>query len=84
MKANKSNKNSHNLYVKRGSLDKIIASREMISSGENKLFDNEEIFKWSFDILSALTYLRTKCIVHRDVKPQFVFFLKLLFFSIKK
>jgi serine/threonine protein kinase len=54
----------------------------MITNGENKLFDNEEIFKWSYDILNALTYLRTKCTVHRDVKPQFVFFLKLLFFSL--
>ncbi len=52
-------------------MDKIIASREMLfPSGESKHFDNEEIFKWSYDILSALTYLRGKCIVHRDVKPQ--------------
>jgi serine/threonine protein kinase len=60
----------NNFKQKRGSLDKIIASRGMLPSGESKLFDNEEIFRWSYDILSALTYLRSKCIVHRDVKPQ--------------
>jgi serine/threonine protein kinase len=51
-------------------LDKIIASREMLPSAESKHFDNEVIFRWTYDILSALTYLRSKCIVHRDVKPQ--------------
>ncbi len=51
-------------------MDKIIASREMLPSDESKHFDNEEIFGWSYDILSALAYLRSKCIVHRDVKPQ--------------
>jgi hypothetical protein len=56
---------------KRGSLDKITASREMLPSDESKHFDNEEIFGWSYDILSALAYFnRSKCIVHRDVKAQ--------------
>jgi serine/threonine protein kinase len=44
----------------------------MLPSGQFQFFDNEEIFKWSYDILRALKYLRNKCIVHRDVKPQYV------------
>ena len=55
---------------KRGSLDKIIARREKSPDGENKLFNDKELFVWSNDILSALVYIRQKNIVHRDVKPQ--------------
>ena len=51
-------------------MDKIIASREMMPDGQSKLFDDEEIYKWSYDILNALAYIRSKNIVHRDVKPQ--------------
>ncbi len=55
---------------KRGSLDKIIARREMSPDGKSKLFDDKELYLWSNDILSALVYIRQKNIVHRDVKPQ--------------
>ena len=55
---------------KRGSLDKIIAKREMTPDGKSKLFDDEDLYLWSNDILSALVYIRQKNVVHRDVKPQ--------------
>ena len=58
------------LNYKRGSLDKIIAKREMTPDGKSKLFNDEDLYLWSNDILSALVYIRQKNIVHRDVKPQ--------------
>ena len=42
----------------------------MTPDGKSKLFDEEELYLWSNDILSALVYIRQKNIVHRDVKPQ--------------
>jgi serine/threonine protein kinase len=44
----------------------------MLPRDQCQFFDNEDIHKWSYDILRALKYLRNKCIVHRDVKPQYV------------
>ncbi len=73
-----------NNFLKQGSLDKIIASREMLPSGQCQFFDNEEIFKWSYDILRALKYLRNKYIVHRDVKPQYVTIFWFNFFILNK
>ena len=42
----------------------------MTTDGKNELFDDEDLYLWSNDILSALVYIRQNNIVHRDVKPQ--------------
>ncbi|GFS00995.1 serine/threonine-protein kinase Nek1 [Elysia marginata] len=56
-------------YASEGDLDKHIRERRSLG----QYFPNDVILNWFTQLLSALTYIHSRGILHRDIKPQNIF-----------
>jgi serine/threonine protein kinase len=40
--------------------------------------DDEQIFKWIKELINGLYYLRKMNVIHRDIKPEYIYSFKIL------